>query len=180
MFKKILTLLIITSSVFFLLMSLPVLAKTKTTDYQVISAGHHHSLAVKSDGSLWAWGHNYFGQLGDGTTSERHGPVKIGSDNDWVMVSAGGYHSLAVKSDGSLWAWGWNYYGQLGNSGFPFSEYSPVRIGFDNDWVMVSAGVYHSLAVKSDGSLWAWGRNNWGQLGNGTTIQSTQPCSDRI
>jgi len=114
MFKKILTLLIITSSIFFLLMSLPVLAKTKTTDYQVISAGNHHSLAVKSDGSLWAWGKNHFGQLGDGTTSERHSPVKIGSDNDWVMVSAGGFHSLAVKSDGSLWAWGRNSYGQLG------------------------------------------------------------------
>ena len=114
MFKKILTLLIITSSFFSLLISLPALAKTKTSDYQVISAGYEHSLAVKSDGSLWAWGNNDYGQIGDGTTYNRYSPVPIGPDNDWVMVSGGFSHSLAVKSDGQLWAWGKNNYGQLG------------------------------------------------------------------
>jgi hypothetical protein len=83
-------------------------------EWPAIAAGGYHSVALRSDGSLWAWGDNIFGQLGLGDTSDRNVPTRVGTANDWVAASAGGYHSLALKKDGSLWAWGWNHFGQLG------------------------------------------------------------------
>jgi len=94
-----------------------------------VAAGYYHSLAIKADGTLWAWGDNNHGQLGDGTTAEGHSPVHIGSDTDWVMVSAGYLHSLAIKADGTLWAWGYNGYGQLG-LGHDDNQHSPAHIRF--------------------------------------------------
>jgi hypothetical protein len=129
---------------------------------------------VKSDGTLWAWGENDHGQLGDGTTSERHYPVQIGSDHKWVSVEAGFDHSLAMKSDGTLWAWGWNLYGSVGD-GTTSERDSPVQIGSDNKWLSVSGGGFHSLALKSDGAVWAWGWNNYGQIGDGTTSERHSP-----
>ncbi|MBI5307691.1 MAG: hypothetical protein HZB37_04995, partial [Planctomycetes bacterium] len=128
-----------------------------------ISVGDHHTLAVKSDGTLWAWGYNGYGALGDGTTTQRNAPVQIGTDTMWVSVSGGRFYTLAVKSDGTLWAWGNN----IGNA--------PVQIGTDTKWVSVSAGANHKLAVKSDGTLWAWGFNMYGQLGDGTNTDKYAP-----
>ena len=140
------------------------------------AAGHDHTLALKADGSLWAWGHNNYGQLGDGTTTPSPVPVHIGTDTGWTAVTAGFDHTLALKSDGSLWAWGANYYGQLGDGTFDNSAHSiPVHIGTDTDWTAVTAGFDHTLALKSDGSLWAWGANYYGQLGDGTTTPRSSP-----
>ncbi|MCI5224636.1 MAG: hypothetical protein D3924_18700, partial [Candidatus Electrothrix sp. AR4] len=127
-----------------------------------VTIGLSHSLALKSDGSLWAWGDNRKGQLGDGSTTNKYSPVRIGFDSDWTAVAAGYYHNLALKDDGSLWAWGDNGKGQLGD-GSTTNKYSPVRIGSDSDWTAVTAGDQHSLARKSDGSLWAWGFNQYGR-----------------
>jgi hypothetical protein len=93
--------------------------------YGAISTGGSHSLALKSDGSLWAWGYNLYGQVGDGTNTDRQTPVKI--MDDIMAVSAGGWHSLAIKSDGSLWAWGSNLYGQLGD-GITEGSLIPIQI----------------------------------------------------
>jgi alpha-tubulin suppressor-like RCC1 family protein/uncharacterized protein YjdB len=147
-------------------------------DWAVVSAGNSlsgSSLAIKTDGSLWAWGYNLYGQLGLGDTSRRILPTRVGADNDWVAVAVGGNHSLALKADGGLWAWGNNNTGQLG-LGFNYNApYIPTRVGTDSDWVYVSAGNEHTLAVKADGCLWAWGRGYYGQLGLGNTTNRNVP-----
>jgi uncharacterized delta-60 repeat protein len=135
-----------------------------------ISAGMRHTVAVKTDGTLWAWGGNDSGQLGDGTTTQRLAPVQIGSG--FAAVSAGAYHTVAVKADGTLWAWGGNDYGRLGD-GTTTQRLVPVQIG--SGFAAVAAANSHSVAVKTDGTLWAWGYNGNGQLGDGTTTQRLVP-----
>ena len=139
-----------------------------------IAAGSYHTLAIKSDGTLWAWGYNYSGQLGDGTTSNKTTPVQIGTGTNWSQIAAGGYHTLAIKSDGTLWAWGYNSYGQLGDGASGGGNYktTPVQIGTGTNWSQIAAGGYHTLAIKSDGTLWAWG-NYYGQLGDATAWKET-------
>ncbi len=133
-----------------------------------------HSLAIKSDGTLWAWGYNGYGQLGDNSTTNRLAPFQVGSGNTWIAVATGAYFTLAIKSDGTLWTWGDNGYGQLGISSTTAYKY-PVKVGNDSNWTSVAAGNYHSLALKSDGRLWAWGYNYSGQLGDNTTVDKKFP-----
>ncbi len=136
--------------------------------WTAISAGENHSLGVQSDGTLWAWGYNNTGQLGDGTTTQRTSPVKVGSKINWTLISAGYGHSSALQANGSLWSWGDNKYGQLGH-GDVSNKNAPVRIGTENVWKGLSAGNFTTHALKCDGTLWACGYNNVGQLGDGTT-----------
>jgi alpha-tubulin suppressor-like RCC1 family protein len=144
------------------------------TDWRTIAAGYYHTLSIKNDGSLWGWGGNWNGVLGDGTTASKATPQQIGTNFDWTQVAAGIYHSVALKNDGTLWAWGLNDHGQLGD-GSNTKRNIPTRIGNDSDWVKIACGLYHTLAVKSDGTLWAWGYNNYGQLGEGTTQNQNVP-----
>lgn len=143
-------------------------------DMTVLAAGYEHTLFINDDGTLWAWGHNGKGQLGDGTAVDRISPVRVGTASDWVAVSGGWQHSLALKKDGTLWAWGGNDFGQLGD-GTTTSRLSPARVGSSSDWVRISAGGAHSLALKANGELWAWGINSVGQLGDGTTATRLSP-----
>ncbi len=140
------------------------------TGVAAIAAGGDHTLALKTDGSLWAWGANNFGQLGDGTTTNRSTPTPILTGV--AAIAAGSYHTLALKTDGSLWAWGSNDYGQLGDGTTTNrSTPTPILTGV----AAIAAGGYHTLALKTDGSLWAWGYNHYGQLGDGTTTNRTSP-----
>ncbi len=135
-----------------------------------VSAGGRHTLAIKSDGTLWAWGSNGSGQLGIGPTP-RNPPIDtprhVRQGTYWSSVSAGSAHTLAIKSDASLWAWGRNNHGQLGIGSTDLNKTSPQYVELNTSWSSVSAGEDHSLGIKSDASLWSWGFNSNGQLGIG-------------
>ncbi|WP_445338171.1 RCC1 domain-containing protein [Bifidobacterium sp. ESL0822] len=145
------------------------------------------TLAVGSDGNAYAWGRNNYGQLGDGTLTQRNKPVIVkkpagaSADFTYVQVSAGDEQSLAVGSDGYVYAWGNNESGQLGNGSSGGYSTVPLRVIDPNDprsgltAVQVSAGYYHSLAIDARGNIWAWGFNQFGELGNGNNINSAIP-----
>ena len=139
-----------------------------------MALGEYHTVTLKDDGSLWAWGNNSRGQLGDGTTINRNSPVQAGMTKDWATVATGSSHTIASKMDGSLWAWGYNNQSQLGD-GTATSSSKPVQVGTDKDWAAAAAGSFYTIALKSDGSLWAWGQNSSGQLGDGTTTIRRTP-----
>jgi len=151
---------------------------------QAIDAGSSHSLALKDDGTVWAWGYNGNGQLGNGTTIDSSTPVEVGNLEGVEAITAHYSHSLALKDDGTVWAWGSNrcggprlwISGQLGDDEIASSN-TPVEVGGLPSGVMaIAAGQCHSLALKDDGTVWAWGANLSGQLGNTTiTHHSSTP-----
>ncbi len=149
-----------------------------------IAAGDAHSLALSSDGQVFAWGKNDDGQLGDGTTTDRNAPVAVLANGTLagktvLAIAAGEGHSLALASDGTVFAWGRNTHGQLGDGGTT-QQASPVVVSAPEGWsadpiVAIAAGSSHSLALSSSGMAFSWGRNLSGQLGNGGTSQSLVP-----
>ena len=150
------------------------------TNWKEVSCGGLHTLAIKLNGTLWAWGFNGDGQMGDSSLINTSIPKQIGTDSNWVKVSGGFEYSLGLKSDGSIWAWGFNGVGQLGigannKLSNPTAVIIPVQIGSEYDWKTISAGSSFAFAIKNDSSLWAWGLNMYGQLGNGNTIQQNFP-----
>jgi alpha-tubulin suppressor-like RCC1 family protein len=190
-----------------------------------IAAGFAHTMIVKSDGTLWAWGNNSYGQLGDGTLISKTSPTQIGTAVNWSKVAGSQPYTLGLRSDGTLWTWGdtmstvtspvqigtsaqfsaiamnsaafypsnaglksdgtlwtWggdNSSGQLGNgttgNGSSNATGTPAQIGSATNWSAVSAGTLHRMALRSDGTLWAWGSNSHGQLGDGTLISKNSP-----
>jgi alpha-tubulin suppressor-like RCC1 family protein len=146
------------------------------TSVKAIRAGYQHCLALKFDSTVWTWGSNTFGQLGNGTYITSTSPVLVNGLSGVIAVSGGqaGYHSLALKSDGTVWAWGKNTEGQLGDGTLNNSS-SPIQVTGLNNVIAIAGGEYHSLALKADGTVWAWGRNSNGQLGDSTTANSSIP-----
>ena len=147
------------------------------TDWVAVRAGAQHSLALKAGGSLWSWGHNYYGQLGLGDATNRNSPTQVMGVSDWVSLAGGTTHSLGIRADGSLWAWGYNGEGELGLGGTGDAYYAPTQIGTGRNWATVAAGSFHSLGIRADGTLWAWGRNNNGGLGLGDTADRSSPTT---
>ena len=160
------------------------------TDMTAVAAGDYHTAAVKSDGTVWAWGYNGDGQLGDGTSTDRLLPVQVkgsggvGFLTGVTAVAAGsggdGGHTVALKTDGTVWAWGCGGYGQLGDgtgsdSLTPLQVKGPGGVGYLMDVAAVAAGDGYTVARKTDGTVWAWGRNNLGQLGDNTTTDRLSP-----
>ncbi|MBF0456994.1 MAG: hypothetical protein HQK99_03765 [Nitrospirae bacterium] len=146
-----------------------------STNWATVSAGAYHTVGIKSDGTLWAWGFNNTGQLGDGTTTNENSPEQIGTSANWVSVSAGAQNTAGIQSNGTLWVWGDNSDGQIGDGTTNTSNASPAQVGTSTNWVSVSAGSGHIAGIKSDGTLWAWGDNSYGQLGDGTNTSRTSP-----
>jgi alpha-tubulin suppressor-like RCC1 family protein len=141
---------------------------------QAIAAGSSHSLALKEDGTVWAWGYNFDGQLGDGTKANSTRPVRVGQLGRVQAIAAGAFFSLALKEDGTVWAWGANtsgqdnkVSGQLGDDAITSSKV-PVEVGDLGGTEAIAAGSSHALALKEDGTVWAWGDNFFGELGDGT------------
>jgi alpha-tubulin suppressor-like RCC1 family protein len=148
------------------------------SNWSKVACGFRFTAAIKTDGTLWTWGENSQGQLGTGNKNSRSVPDQIAAGgNDWKDVYCGAYgsHVFAIKNDNSLWAWGNGDNGQIGN-GDLVDVLNPVRItvGAD-DWKNINIGFAHTAAVKNDGTLWTWGLNDFGQLGNGTTTRSASP-----
>src|SRR5262249_53631806 len=134
-----------------------------------LAAGQNHSLAVLASNTVWTWGANGSGQLGDGSTVRRTTPVQAVGLANVIGVAGGMAHSLAMKTDGTVWAWGDNLYGELGD-GSNTERHTPVQVSGLTGVKALAAGDFHSLALKNDGSVWAWGWNFDGQLGDGTNM----------
>ncbi|MFZ4412882.1 MAG: T9SS type A sorting domain-containing protein [Bacteroidales bacterium] len=150
------------------------------TNWKDLSGGGFHTLAIKTNGTLWAWGYNGEGELGDSTTTNDSIPKQIGTDTNWSTVAAGTMYSLGLKADGSILAWGFNGNGQLGIGGNTklsksTMEIQPVMIGEAYDWKSIAAASSFAFAIKNDSSLWGWGFNYYGQLGNGNSTQVDYP-----
>ncbi len=173
----------------FLLLSIAGISYGQSAKVIALSAGESHSVALKDNGTVWAWGHNAGGQLGDGTNTQSLTPVQVVDPSDptgyltgitaidsgtsyWLNLKG---HTIALKQNGTVWAWGNGWDGQLGD-GEQLLRSSPVQVrqtsdptGFLTNVAAIGAGLTHSLAAKGDGTVWAWGNNVYGKLGDGTT-----------
>ena len=147
------------------------------TNWLSVSTGDLHSIAIKTDGTLWVWGYNRFGQLGLGDTTYRNIPTQVGIETNWLSVSAGSEYTIAIRTDGTLWSWGYNCNGELGlgDGGEGTDRYVPTQVGTESNWLSVSVGSDHTIAKKTDGTLWSWGGNFYGQLGLGDTVYRNIP-----
>jgi alpha-tubulin suppressor-like RCC1 family protein len=156
--------------------SSPVQTVAGGTNWRQVAAGYSHTAAIKTDGTLWLWGYNIYGQLGDNTVVNKSSPVQTtAGGTNWRQVSGGSRHTAAVKTDGTLWLWGRNQYGQLGDNTV-VNKSSPIQtIAGGTNWKLSAAGQYHTAAIKTDGTLWLWGCNKYGQLGDTTLVHRSSP-----
>lgn len=132
------------------------------------------AVAIRDDGTIYGWGENSYGNIGNGTVTNKSSPVQIGALTTWKFVTENDQSAYAIKTDGSLWAWGQNTNGALG-TGTLTNYSSPIQIGSLTNWAMVAGGINYTLALKTDGSMWSWGYNNVGQLGLGNTVSYSSP-----
>jgi len=140
-----------------------------------VAAGFDHTAVLRQDGTVWTWGRNSNGQLGDDSTTDRVTPVQVQGLSDITSIAAGAEHTIALKNNGTVWAWGRNGNGQLGDGIFSFNMTTPVQVQGLSNVKAIAAGYNHSIALKNDGTVWGWGHNGFGQLGDSdiTTIQKT-------
>lgn len=156
--------------------SSPIQTITGGTNWKFADLGQRYCAGIKTDGTLWIWGNNAAGQLGDNTAVNKSSPIQTTTfGNNWIQVSCGYRHTGAIKTDGTLWMWGLGNYGQLGNNSTT-SISSPVQtVTGGNNWKQVECGDYETYALKTDGTLWCWGSNSYGQLGDNTTTHRSSP-----
>jgi alpha-tubulin suppressor-like RCC1 family protein len=160
--------------------------KDYLTNVIQVAAGGHHTCALKTDGTIYCWGDNYYGQLGDNTNTNRYTPVQVkgvggeGYLTDITQISAGGANTCALKTDRTVYCWGLNDFGQLGDNANT-NRYTPVQVkgvdgeGYLTDITQISAGGYHTCALKTNGAVYCWGNNSFGQLSDNTDINRYTP-----
>lgn len=139
-------------------------------------AGAQHSCALSEQGSLWCWGNNFFGQVGNDSTDDPAAPALIGEADVWHSVAVGSLHTCAIKKDGTLWCWGANFLGQLGDGSFT-DRLLPTPVAPDKTWSVVAASLANTCAIESGGALWCWGFNDSGQVGDGTFDMHGEPAA---
>ena len=156
--------------------SSPVQTVASGTNWKSVVCGADHTAAIKTDGTLWLWGRNSYGQLGTNNITDQSSPVQtVAGGTNWKLVAGGRYHTVAIKTDGTLWLWGRNIFGQLGTNNIT-DQSSPVQaVAGGTNWKTVACGGYHTAAIKTDGTLWLWGRNSYGQLGNNNIAHQSSP-----
>ncbi len=156
--------------------SSPVQTIAGGNNWKCVSELQNGTVAIKTDGTLWAWGINSSGQLGDNSTIDRSSPIQtICGGNNWKEVSCGDFFTFAIKTDGTLWLWGGNSYGQLGDNSSTHKS-SPIQtIAGGTNWKIIASNTNTSIGIKTDGTLWTWGLNGNGQLGDNTIINKSSP-----
>ena len=158
--------------------STPVTTFAGGTNWKQVTCGNSHTAAIKTDGTLWTWGVNIFGALGINTTNSRSTPVTtFAGGANWKQVTCGSNHTAAIKTDGTLWTWGSGTGGQLGDNTIINRSTPVTTFAGGTNWTQVACGVNHIAAIKTDGTLWAWGNNGFAQLGNNTTTQRLTPVT---
>jgi alpha-tubulin suppressor-like RCC1 family protein len=157
--------------------SSPIQTVSGGTNWKQVDCGVGHVASIKTDGTLWLWGSNFYGYLGDNTADSKTSPVQtVAAGTNWKQVDCGGYHTACIKTDGTLWLWGNNSFGgQLGDNTI-VDKSSPIQtVAAGTNWKQVAAGGAHTAAIKTDGTLWVWGNNDYGQLGNNTITPKSSP-----
>ena len=159
--------------------STPITTFAGGTNWKQVSAGNGLTSAIKTDGTLWTWGTGTSGRLGNGvTTGTISTPVTtFAGGTNWKQVSGGGFHTAAIKTDGTLWTWGNNASGQLGNASTTNRSTPVTTFAGGNNWKQVSAGFEFTAAIKTDGTLWLWGKGSSGQLGNNSNGDRSTPVT---
>ena len=156
--------------------SSPVQVGLLTNWSSVSSAASNNTSAIKTNGTLWSWGRNDYGQLGTSNTTYYSSPVQVGALTNWAQVATGHEYTLAVRTDNTLWGWGYTFSGQIGNgSSGAGNIQSPVQVGAAISWSKTYAGYFNSYGVSTTGALWAWGDGSYGQLGLGNTTVYSSP-----
>jgi len=156
----------------------PVTTFTGGTNWKQVTTGVDHTAAIKTDGTLWTWGLGTNGRLGNNSTTDVPTPVTtFAGGTNWKQVECGNSYTAAIKTDGTLWTWGLGTNGRLGtNDGI--QRLTPVTtFAGGTNWKQVACGYLHGAAIKTDGTIWTWGRNNEGQLGNNSTTNSLTPIT---
>jgi alpha-tubulin suppressor-like RCC1 family protein len=156
--------------------SSPIQTVSGGTNWKQVSAGQQVTGAIKTDGTLWVWGGNSYGQLGINDITNRSSPVQtVAGGTNWKQVSCGGVFTAAVKTDGTLWTWGHNGNGQLGVNDIT-NRSSPVQtVAGGTNWKQVAGGYFHTASIKTDGTLWTWGKNYSGELGINDITHRSSP-----
>jgi alpha-tubulin suppressor-like RCC1 family protein len=155
--------------------SVPTQEITGGTTWKQVACGFGFTAAIKTDGTLWAWGSNANGQLGDNTVVPKSSPVQTMAGGAWKQVACGQAHMAAIKTDGTLWLWGYNGSGCLGDNTVVSKSSAVQTITGGTTWKQVSCSGTYTAAVKTDGTLWLWGPNFTGNLGTNTTVGTSSP-----
>ena len=156
--------------------SSPVTTSITGSTWVDIASGRYHTIAIKTDGTLWTWGYNFSGQLGLNDTTSRSTPVQeVTGGTNWKQVSSGVFYTAAIKKDGTLWSWGNNGNGQLGINSTANTSTPVQTVAGGTNWKQLSCGGFYTAAIKTDGTLWLWGNNGNGQLGDNTIVTRSTP-----